>query len=158
MVVPLEKQGQWVAGFTNQSTDNAYLRADGAISAQVAGAIRRVAVQDYQRVRKGDALAEIDPSEYQAKVTRASAAVAAGGADYPQRRQPACLTAASDRAGGGRNFGNRGGSRQGGGEHARQAALTRDGWSTNQKLEEALAAIKRFEAQRPKSALTPLRP
>ncbi|MDF8357636.1 HlyD family secretion protein [Ensifer adhaerens] len=147
VVVPLG-WGQWVAGFTNQSTDNAYLRADIApISAQVAGTIRKVAVQDYQRVRKGDVLAEIDPSEYQAKVTRASAAVAAGEAAIRnvdsrlalQQRLIAQAEAGISAVAADRDRAQA--------EHARQAALTRDGWSTNQKLEEALAAIKRFEAQ-----------
>lgn len=147
VVVPLG-WGQWVAGFTNQSTDNAYLRADIApISAQIAGTVRRVAVHDYQHVRAGDILAEIDPSEYQARVIRASAAVAAAEAAIRnvdsrlllQQRLIAqadagisAITADRDRAEA---------------EHARQTALTRDGWSTNQRLEEALAAIRRFEAQ-----------
>ncbi|WP_077966266.1 HlyD family secretion protein [Ensifer adhaerens] len=147
VVVPLG-WGQWVAGFTNQSTDNAYLRADIApISAQVAGTIRRVAVHDFQRVRIGDLLAEIDPSEYQAKVTRASAAVAAGEAAIrnvdSRLRLQQCLIAQAE-AGISAIEADRDRAQA---EHARQAALTRDGWSTNQRLEEALAAIKRFEAQ-----------
>ena len=147
VVVPLG-WGQWVAGFTNQSTDNAYLRADIApISAQVAGTIRRVAVHDFERVHKGDLLAEIDASEYQAKVTRAAAAVAAGEAairNVDSRLQLQQRLIAQAEAGISAIAADRDRAQA---EHARQTALTRDGWSTNQRLEEALAGIKRFEAQ-----------
>ena len=73
VVVPLG-WGGWVAGLTNQTTNNAALRADTIqVSAEVAGRITRLLVADYQEVRAGDLLMQIDPTEYQAHVDQASA-------------------------------------------------------------------------------------
>ena len=56
VVVPLG-WGGWVAGLTNQTTNNAALRADTIqVSAEVAGRITRLLVADYQEVRAGDPL------------------------------------------------------------------------------------------------------
>jgi membrane fusion protein, multidrug efflux system len=60
-----------------ESTDNAYVEADiSAVAPKVQGYVRTVAVQDNQKVRKGDVLVVIDDSEYQAKLVQAQAAVA----------------------------------------------------------------------------------
>ncbi|CAN7299742.1 HlyD family secretion protein [Rhizobium sp. LjRoot30] len=147
IVVPLG-WGQWVAGFTNQSTDNAYLRADTTpISTQISGRVRRVAVSDFQPVRAGQLLGEIDAAEYDAKVSRATAAVAAADVAIRnvdsrielQHRTIAqadaailAITADRDRAAG---------------EYDRQSTAVENGWSTGQRLEDALAANRRFEAQ-----------
>lgn len=146
-VIPLG-WGQWVAGFTNQSTDNAYLRADTTpISTQISGRVHRVVVSDFQTVRAGQLLGEIDAAEYDAKVSRATAAVAAAEVAIRnvdsrialQHRTIAqadaailAITADRDRAAG---------------EYGRQTAAVEDGWSTSQRLEDALAANRRFEAQ-----------
>ena len=80
VVVPLG-WGGWVAGLTNQTTNNATLRADTIpVSAEVAGRITRLLVADYQEVRAGDLLMQIDPTEYQAHVDQASAGAAAARA------------------------------------------------------------------------------
>jgi membrane fusion protein, multidrug efflux system len=146
-VIPLG-WGQWVAGFTNQSTDNAYLRADTTpISTQISGRVRRVAVSDFQAVRAGQLLGEIEASEYDAKVSRATASVTA--ADVAIRNvdsrivlqhrtiaqaDAAILAISADRD-------------RAAGEYGRQTAAVEDGWSTSQRLEDALAANRRFEAQ-----------
>jgi len=146
-VIPLG-WGHWVAGMTDQTTDNAYLRADTApISSQIAGYVSRVVVRDYERVRSGDLLAEIDDKEYRAKVARAKAAVAAAEAairnvDSRVNLQKRLITQAEagilaihadrDRAAA---------------EHIRQKSLEHSGWSSSQRLEEAVASIKRYEAQ-----------
>ncbi len=59
---------------TRQVTDDAYVRGDiTPLSAQVEGYVRRVAVDDFQRVKKGDLLIEIDDADYQARVAQAEA-------------------------------------------------------------------------------------
>lgn len=147
IVIPLG-WGQWVAGFTDQSTDNAYVRADTTpVSAQIAGHMDRILVNDFENVRAGQVLAEIDAAEYLAKVSRAKAAVTAAEAAIRNvdsrvelqhrviaQAQASVLAAAADR--------DRAAS-----EYDRQKMASRDGWSTSQRLEEALAAIKRYEAQ-----------
>ena len=80
VVVPLG-WGSWVAGLTNQTTDNATLRADTTpVSAEVAGRITRLLVADYQAVRAGDLLMQLDPTEYQARVDQAQAGAIAAAA------------------------------------------------------------------------------
>ena len=67
---------RWVGGATRQVTDDAYIRGDiTPLSAQVDGYVRHVAVDDFQRVKAGDLLVEIDDSDYRAKVAQAEADV-----------------------------------------------------------------------------------
>ncbi len=69
------------AGRFQQSTDDAYVRADmSAITPRVGGEILAVHVVDNQAVHKGDVLIEIDPRDYAAKVANAQAAVASADA------------------------------------------------------------------------------
>ena len=59
-------------------SDDAYLQADQTpISARVAGYLRDVPVQDYQRVKAGTLLAEIVDDDYRAATAQAEAGVAA---------------------------------------------------------------------------------
>jgi membrane fusion protein, multidrug efflux system len=61
-----------------QMTEDAYLQADVTpIAAKVSGYVRTLGVEDYQRVRAGQLLAEINDDEYRASVSQAEAGVAA---------------------------------------------------------------------------------
>jgi len=65
---------RWVGDATRQVTDDAYVRGDVTpLSAQVEGYVRKVAVNDFQRVKAGDLLVEIDDRDYTAKVAQAEA-------------------------------------------------------------------------------------
>jgi membrane fusion protein (multidrug efflux system) len=65
---------RWIGNSTRQATDDAYIRGDVTpLSAQVDGYVHHVAVDDYQRVKAGDLLVEIDDSDYRAKVAQAEA-------------------------------------------------------------------------------------
>ncbi|MBV9554499.1 MAG: HlyD family secretion protein, partial [Alphaproteobacteria bacterium] len=65
---------RWVGGATRQSTDDAYVRGDVTpLSAQVDGYVKHVSVGDFQRVKAGDLLVEIEDSDYQAKAAQAEA-------------------------------------------------------------------------------------
>ena len=67
---------RWVGGATRQVTDNAYVRGDVTpLSAQVEGHVRHVAVDDFQRVKKGDLLLTVEDDDYKARVAQAAAAV-----------------------------------------------------------------------------------
>nr|WP_231712536.1 HlyD family secretion protein [Vineibacter terrae] len=71
----------WLAAAAVQTTDNATVRADVTrLSARVSGNIRRVAVEDFQHVKAGDVLMEIEPHDYDAVVAQAEASVAAARA------------------------------------------------------------------------------
>src|SRR5271166_4222995 len=64
-----------------QTTDDAYLQSDlTPLAAKVAGYVRDVPVQDFDRVRAGQVLAEIVDDDYRAAVDQASANVDAAAA------------------------------------------------------------------------------
>jgi membrane fusion protein (multidrug efflux system) len=71
----------WVGSPGAQWTDDAYLQSDlTPLSALVSGPVTRVAVDDYQAVKAGDLLVEIDRRTYEAQLTQAEANVAAAQA------------------------------------------------------------------------------
>ena len=71
----------WTYGRYFESTDDAYVRADSSvISPRVGGEIVAEPVRENQAVHRGDVLVRIDPSDYQARVDNAQAAVAAAQA------------------------------------------------------------------------------
>ena len=71
----------WEGGRIDQVTDDAYVRGDlTPLSTKVPGIVSSVHVSDYQQVRKGDLLVELENKDYQAQVDQANAAVAAARA------------------------------------------------------------------------------
>jgi membrane fusion protein (multidrug efflux system) len=61
--------GQYV-----QSTDDAYVKADGiTVSSKLSGYVRTVNVTDNQPVKAGDLLVEIDPTDYRLRLTQDTA-------------------------------------------------------------------------------------
>lgn len=71
----------WVGAAAVQTTDNATVRAETTkVGARVSGNVLRVAVKDYQKVRAGDLLLQIDPADYEAAVAQAEASVSAARA------------------------------------------------------------------------------
>ncbi|WP_024896655.1 HlyD family secretion protein [Brucella rhizosphaerae] len=147
VVIPLG-WGSWVAGMTNQTTDNAYLRADTTpVSAEVGGRIVRLLVEDYQHVKIGQLLMQIDPTQYQAQVDQAKASVAAAQAAIRNAQSNTTLQQrVIEQAEAGLAALNADRERVVS-EGRRQTSLTKDGWSTAQKLEAAIADVKRIEAQ-----------
>lgn len=147
IVIPLG-WGSWVAGMTSQTTDNAYLRADTTpVSAEVSGRIVRLLVGDYQHVKTGQLLMEIDPTQYQAQVDQAKASVAAAQATIRNEQSNITLQQrVIEKADAGLAALNADRERVVS-EGRRQTSLTKDGWSTAQKLEAAIADVKRIEAQ-----------
>ncbi|WP_143198852.1 HlyD family secretion protein [Bradyrhizobium sp. NAS80.1] len=72
----------WVGTAAVQTTDNATVHAEMTrLSARVSGNVRRVAVHDFQQVKAGELLMEIEPADYDAIVSQAEASVAAAQAD-----------------------------------------------------------------------------
>jgi membrane fusion protein (multidrug efflux system) len=65
-------EGRWI-----ESTDNAYVQGDiTVLSPRVDGDITAVRVTDNQRVRAGDPLVELDPTDWNARAMQAEATVA----------------------------------------------------------------------------------
>ena len=70
--------GHWASfGRFQVTTENAYVRADiSLISAKIEGYVRGAPAADNSAVHAGDVLVEIDPTDYEARVTAARAAIA----------------------------------------------------------------------------------
>ena len=65
---------RWVGLAVRQVTDDAYVRGDiTPLSAHVEGYVRRVPVDDFQRVKEGEVLVEIEDDDYRARVAEAEA-------------------------------------------------------------------------------------
>jgi membrane fusion protein, multidrug efflux system len=137
----------WVGASSRQTTDDAYVRGDiTPLSAQVEGYVRRVAISDFQLVKAGDLLVEIDDEDYQARVAQAEADLLGAEAaiqnlkarkdlqhaDIDQAESVIAATQADvDRT----QL-----------ELKRQRALLATTYGTPQKVEQATADEKRFEA------------
>jgi membrane fusion protein (multidrug efflux system) len=65
---------RWVGLSVRQVTDDAHVRGDiTPLSAHVEGYVHRVPVDDFQRVKEGDVLVEIEDADYRARVAQAEA-------------------------------------------------------------------------------------
>src|SRR5262249_16898076 len=81
VMVTSDRWNAWVGAAAVQTTDNATVHAEMTrLSARVSGNVRRVAVRDFQHVKAGDLLREIEPADYDAIVAQAEASVAAAQA------------------------------------------------------------------------------
>ena len=72
---------RWEGGEGWQRTNDAYLESDlTPIASKVTGYVQTLPVQDYQRVREGQVLAQLVDDDYRAAVAQAEAAVASAEA------------------------------------------------------------------------------
>src|SRR5262245_57494592 len=152
----------WEGARVEQVTNDAFVRGDlTPLSTKVAGLVRDVKVNDYQKVRKGDELVRLDDDDYRAHVAQAEAAVeAAKAALEHNRRQRALQDSRIERALAGIDQANAQIAAALAGKEAVQADVTRtraerirqEGLfqtqsTTQQKVEAAVADEQRFAAQ-----------
>jgi membrane fusion protein (multidrug efflux system) len=152
----------WEGGRIRQVTNDAYVRGDlTPLSTKVSGIVGEVHVADYQQVRKGDVLVQLEGADYKAQVAQATAAVeAAKAALENNRRQRDVQNARIERALAGIDQANAQiVAAQAGkeaveadvlrtrAERARQEALLTTNSATQQKVEAAIADEQRFAAQ-----------
>jgi membrane fusion protein (multidrug efflux system) len=152
----------WEGGRIEQVTDDAYVRGDlTPLSTKVAGIVRDVKVSDFQQVRKGDPIVELEDDDYRAQAAQASAAVeAAKAAIENNRRQRELQDARIERALAGIDQAKAEITAAQAGieaaqadvvrtqeERNRQEALFQTRSSTQQKLEQAVADQQRLAAQ-----------
>ena len=72
---------EWTGGAAVQVTNDAYVRADVTrLATRIAGEVSTVAVRDFQHVKAGDLLVQIDPADYEAAVAEAEAHVSSAQA------------------------------------------------------------------------------
>jgi membrane fusion protein (multidrug efflux system) len=162
LVVTLTRNwNAWEGGRTEQSTDDAYVRGDlTPLSTKVPGIVRAVKVSDYQKVRAGDLLVELEDEDYKAQVAQASAAIeAAKAAIENNRRQRELQETKIDKALAGIDLAKaQVAAAQAGigavqadvtrtrAERARQEALLATQSTTKQRVETAVADEERFSA------------
>jgi membrane fusion protein, multidrug efflux system len=152
----------WEGGKVEQITDDAYVRGDlTPLSTKVPGIVRIVKVADYQKVRAGDLLVELEDEDYRAQVAQASAAIeAAKAAIENNRRQRELQDTKVDKALAGIDLANAQIAAAQAGinasqadvtrtrfERARQEALLTTQSTTKQHVETAVADDERFAAQ-----------
>src|SRR5271169_4094231 len=71
----------WEGGHAEQRTDDAYLRADlTPLSTRISGTVRKMEVGDYEPVKAGQLLVQLDDDDYGAMLAEAQAALAAARA------------------------------------------------------------------------------
>jgi membrane fusion protein (multidrug efflux system) len=152
----------WEGGRVEQTTDDAYVRGDlTPLSTKVPGIVRTVKVGDYQRVRAGDLLVELEDDDYRAQVAQASAAIeAATAAIENNRRQRELQDTRIQKALAGIDLAKAQIAAAEAGinaaqadvtrtrsERARQEALLATQSTTKQRVEAAVADEERFSAQ-----------
>jgi multidrug resistance efflux pump len=87
-VTLVRNRNSWEGGKAEQVTDDAYVRGDlTPLSTKVTGIVSAVHVADYQQLKKGDLLLELQDSDYQAEVAQANAGVAAPKAAIENNRR-----------------------------------------------------------------------
>jgi membrane fusion protein (multidrug efflux system) len=137
----------WTGAWTRQTTDDAYVRGDiTPLSVKVEGYVRRVPVNDFQLVKAGDLLVEIDDDDYRARVAQAEADLlgAEAAIDNLKSRkelQHAQIAQAQDVIAATQADVERTKL-----EAARQRTLLATTFGTPQKVEQSVADQKRFEA------------
>ena len=137
----------WVGSAVIQTTDDAYVRAEMTrLSSRVAGQVLDVAVKDYQRVKAGDLLVQIDPADYQAQVAQAEAGVAAAQAALDNLSNQVELQYATIAQAEAQQVSAAALEVEAGQEQARQQSLSQTDAGTRQKLEQSTAAYAKAQA------------
>jgi membrane fusion protein (multidrug efflux system) len=137
----------WEGRRSAQTTDDAYVRADiTPLSAKIEGYVRIVAVDDFQHVKAGDLLVQIEDDDYRARVAQAEAALAGAMAAIDnlkslKAQQHAVIAQADDAV-----LAAEADVERTQLEEARQRQLVASTYGTRQRLEQAVADEKRFQA------------
>jgi membrane fusion protein (multidrug efflux system) len=137
----------WVGGAVIQITNDAYVRAElTRLSSRVAGEVITVAVKDFQHVKAGDLLVQIDPADYEAQVAQAEAGVAGAQAALDNLANQVELQYATIAQGEAQLVSAQAQELEARQEQERQQSLAQTEAGTRQKLEQATAAYARAQA------------
>ena len=137
----------WVGAAATQVTDDAYVRSDLThLSSRIAGEVRVVAVNDYQRVKAGDLLVEVDPADYQAQVAQAEAGVGAAQAALDNLANQVELQYATIAQGEAERVSAEAHALEAKQEQDRQEALLQTSSGTRQRVEQTVADYARAQA------------
>ena len=137
----------WVGASVRQTTDDAYVRGDiTPLSAKIESYVRRVPVNDFQQMKESDLLVEIEDNDYSARLAQAEADLAGAEAAIENLKsrkalQHTQIAEAQDAINAIQADVER--TRK---EAVRQKALLTSTFGTPQKVEQAVAEERRFEA------------
>jgi len=138
---------EWVGAAVIQTTNDAYIKAEMTrLSSRVAGEVLTVAVKDFQRVKAGDLLVQIDPADYEAQVAQAEASVAGAQAALDNLANQVELQYATIAQGEAQQVSAQAQEVEARQEQERQQSLTQTEAGTRQKLEQATAGYARAQA------------
>jgi membrane fusion protein (multidrug efflux system) len=130
-----------------QTTNDAYIRAElTRLSSRVAGEVLIVAANDFQRVKAGDLLVQIDPADYQAQVAQADAGVAGAQAALDNLANQVELQYATIAQAEAQQLSAQAQEVETRQEEERQKSLTQTEAGTRQKFEQATAGYARAQA------------
>ena len=137
----------WTGSATTQTTNDAYIRAEMTrLSSRVAGEVLTVATNDFQRVKGGDLLIQIDPADYEAQVAQSDAAVAAAQAALDNLSNQVELQYATIAQAEASLVSTTAEEVQARQEQERQQSLSQTEAGTRQKFEQATAAYAKAQA------------
>jgi membrane fusion protein, multidrug efflux system len=138
---------RWVGLSVRQVTDDAYVRGDiTPLSAQVQGYVRRVLVDDFQRVKQGELLVEIEDDDYRARVAQAEADLLGAQAAIENLKAQKAAQHAQVAEAEGAIAATQADVERTRLEAARQRTLLATTFGTRQKVEQADAEAQRFAA------------
>jgi len=142
-----QRWDSWVGSATVQTTNDAYVRAETSrLSSRVAGEVLNVAVKDFQRVKAGDVLIQIDPADYEAQVAQAEAGVAGAQATLDNLANQVELQYATIAQAEAQRLSALAQETEARQEQERQQSLTQTEAGTRQRLEQAIAGYARAQA------------
>jgi membrane fusion protein (multidrug efflux system) len=137
----------WVGSSARQTTDDAFVRGDiTPLSAKVAGYVRGVAVDDFQLVKAGDVLIEIDDEDYAARVAQAEADLLGADAAIANLKSRKALQHAEIDQAENVIVATQADLQRAQLEQTRQRTLLATSYGTQQKVEQAEADAKRLAA------------
>jgi membrane fusion protein (multidrug efflux system) len=138
---------EWVGNEVVQTTNDAYVRADlTRLSSRVSGEVLTVAVDDFQRVKAGDLLIQIDPADYEAQVAQSEAAVAAAQAVLDNLANQIELQYATIAQAEAARLSAEALEVEARQEQERQQSLSQTEAGTRQRLEQAVAGLAKAQA------------
>jgi membrane fusion protein (multidrug efflux system) len=147
VVLATARWDAWTGNASIQTTNDAYIRAQTTrLSTRVAGEVKVVAVDDFQHVKTGDLLVQIDPADYEAQVAQAEDAVAAAQAALDNLDNQVELQYATIAQAEAQRVSAEAREVEAGQEQDRQQSLTKTEAGTRQKLEQAIADYAKAQA------------
>ncbi|MHC2466562.1 HlyD family secretion protein [Bradyrhizobium embrapense] len=147
VVVATSRWNAWVGSAKIQTTDDAYVRAElTQLSSRVSGEVLTVAVSDFQRVKAGDLLVQIDPADYQAQVAQAEAGVVGAQAALDNLNNQVELQYATIAQAEASRLSAEAQQTLARQEQERQQSLSQTDAGTRQRLEQATASYAKAEA------------